>query len=232
MVAASKPSSPNENRAAARIRSRVSLDPGRRPGSEDTRGRILAAARAAFGERGYDGATVRDIAGRAGVDPALVHHYFGTKQRLFVAAMEIPVDFSEVIPLVHDGPPEERGERIARFFLELWDSPAMRPLMLGIVRSAATDPVAAGMFRRALAEGPFLALARATDRPDADLRATLVGTQLVGLAMARYIVKVDPIASADREVLVRAIGPTLQRYLTGDLGGDRGGDLGGAEPLG
>jgi hypothetical protein len=75
-------------------------------------------------------------------------------------------------------------------------------------------------------------MARATDLPDADLRATLVGTQLVGLAMARYIVKVDPIASADREVLVRAIGPTLQRYLTGDLGGDRGGDLGGAEPLG
>jgi AcrR family transcriptional regulator len=192
---------------------------GRRPGAGDTRGRILRAARTAFGERGYEGATIRDVAARAGVDPALVHHYFGTKQRLFLAAMEIPVDFSEVIPLVLDGPPEELGARIARFFLELWDSPAMHPLMLGIVRSATTDPVAAGMFRRVLAEGPFLAMARATDRPDADLRATLVGTQLVGLAMARYIVKVDPIAAADREVLVRATGPTLQRYLTGDLGG-------------
>jgi AcrR family transcriptional regulator len=192
---------------------------GRRPGSSDTRERILAAARFSFGELGFEAATIRGVAARAGVDPALVHHYFGTKQRLFLAAMEIPVDFSEVIPLVLDGPPEELGARIARFFLELWDSPAMHPLMLGIVRSATTDPVAAGMFRRVLAEGPFLAMARATDRPDADLRATLVGTQLVGLAMARYIVKVDPIAAADREVLVRATGPTLQRYLTGDLGG-------------
>ena len=192
---------------------------GRRPGSGDTRGRILVAARAAFGELGFEGATIRGVAGRAGVDPALVHHYFGTKQRLFLAAMEIPFDVAEVIPLVLDGPPEEQGARIAGYFLELWDSPAMHPLMLGIVRSATTDPVAAGMLRRVLAEGPFLAMARATDRQDADLRATLVGTQLVGLALARYIVKVDPITSADREVLVRAIGPTLQRYLTGDLGG-------------
>jgi len=192
---------------------------GRRPGSSDTRDRILLAARAAFGELGFEAATIRGVAARAGVDPALVHHYFGTKQQLFVAAMEIPHDVAAVIPRALDGPLEELGLRIARFVLELWDSPEMHPLMLGIVRSAATDPVAAGMFRQVLAEGPFLALARATDRPDADLRATLVGSQLVGLAMARYIVKVDPIASADREVLVRAIGPTLQRYLTGDLGG-------------
>jgi len=196
---------------------------GRRPGSSDTRSRILVAARAAFGELGFEGATIRGVACRAGVDPALVHHYFGTKQRLFLAAMEIPVDFAEVIPLVLAGPPEELGARIARYFLELWDSPAMHPLLLGIVRSATTDQVAAGMLRRVLAEGPFLAIARAADRHDADLRATLVGTQLVGLAMARYIVQVDPITSADREVLVRAIGPTLQRYLTEDLGGSEPG---------
>jgi len=192
---------------------------GRRPGSSDTRDRILVAARAAFGELGFEAATIRGVAAQAGVDPALVHHYFGTKQRLFVAAMEIPADTAAIIPRAMEGPPEQLGLRIARLILELWDSPEMHPLMLGIVRSAATDPVAADMFRQVLAEGPFLALARATDRPDADLRATLVGSQLVGLAMARYIVKVDPIASADRETLVRAIGPTLQRYLTGDLGG-------------
>lgn len=190
---------------------------GRRPGSSDTRNRILVAARAAFGELGYDGATIRGVAGRAGVDPALVHHYFGTKQRLFVTAMEVPLDVAAVIPRALEGPPDQLGERIARYVLELWDSPAMHPLMLGIVRSAATDPVAADMFRQVLAEGPFLAMAQATDRPDAPLRATLVGAQLVGLAMARYIVKVDPIAAVDPEVLVRAIGPTLQRYLTGDL---------------
>ncbi len=193
---------------------------GRRPGSSDTRDRILAAARAAFGELGFDAATIRGVAARAGVDSALVHHYFGTKQRLFVAAMELPVDVASVIARALDGPSDELGERIARYVLDLWDSPAMHQLMLGIVRSAATDPVAAGMLRRVLAEGPFLAMARATDRPDADLRATLVGSQLVGLAMARYVVKVEPIASADLEVLARAIGPTLQRYLTGDLGAD------------
>jgi AcrR family transcriptional regulator len=192
---------------------------GRRPGSSDTRDRILGAARATFGELGFEAATIRGVAVRAGVDPALVHHYFGTKQRLFVAAMKIPVDFAAVIPRALEGPPEELGERIARLVVGTWDLPAMRPLMLGIVRSAATDPVAAGMFRQVLAEGPLLAMARATDRSDADLRATLVGSQLVGLAMARYIVMVEPIASADREVLVRAVGPTLQRYLTGSLGG-------------
>lgn len=195
---------------------------GRRPGSSNTRERILGAARIAFGELGFEAATIRLVAARAGVDPALVHHYFGTKQRLFVAAMEMPVDVGAVIPLALDGPPYELGERIVRIFLELWDSPAVHPLMLGIVRSAATDPVAAGMFRRILTEGPFPALAKATDRPDADLRATLVGSQLVGLAMARYVVQVEPIASADREVLARAVGPTLQCYLTGDLGVDPG----------
>ncbi len=99
----------------------------------------------------------------------------------------------------------------------------MRPLLLGVIRSATTDPVAAGMLRRILAEGPLLALARAIDRPDAALRASLAGSQLVGLMMARYVVGVEPLASAPRESVVRAIGPTIQRYLTGDLGvGDSG----------
>jgi AcrR family transcriptional regulator len=203
---------------------------GRRPGASDTRERILAAARAAFGELGFEAATIRGMAARAGVDPALVHHYFGTKQQLFVAAMEIPVDTAAVIPEALAGPPGELGERIARLFLELWDSPSMHPLMLGIVRSATTDPVAAAMFRRVLAEGPFLALARAANRPHSDLRATLVGTQLVGLALARYVVKIEPIASTEREVLARAIGPTLQRYLAGDLGEVLDTDAGGAAP--
>ena len=192
---------------------------GRRPGSSDTRERILVAARASFGELGFDGATVRGVAARAAVDPALVHHYYGTKQRLFVAAMEIPVDFPAVLPRLLEGPPGELGERLARFILGLWDSPAMQPLILGLVRSATTDPVAAAMLRRVITEGPLLTLAQATDLPDPDLRVTLVGSQVVGLAMARHIVNVEPLASAPLEVLVRAIGPTIQRYLTGDLDG-------------
>lgn len=195
---------------------------GRRPGTEDTRSRVLLAARTSFGERGFDGATIRDVAQRAGVDPALVHHYFGSKQQLFVAAMEFPWDLPVMVSRILDGPRDELGARLARHVLELWEAPAFRPLLLGVVRSATTDPIAAAMLRQLLAEGPFLALARATDRPDAALRATLAGSQLIGLALARYVVAVEPLASAPPEVLVRAIAPTLQRYLTGDLAeGDR-----------
>jgi AcrR family transcriptional regulator len=176
-----------------------------------------------FAERGLEATTVRDVARRAEVDPALVHHYFGSKQQLFVAAMELPVDFQTVVPRLLEGPRDELGERFVRFLLDLWEAPAMRPLMLGIIRSASTDPIAAGMLRRNLAEGPLLAVARAIDRPDAALRATLAGSQLVGLMMARYVVGVEPLASAPRETIVRTIGPAIQRYLTGDLAGDLAG---------
>jgi len=193
--------------------------PGRRPGASDSRERILAAARAAFAERGFEAATIRDIARRAEVDPALVHHYFGSKQQLFVAAMELPIDVETFVPRLVAGPPDEVGERFIRFLLELWERPELRPLMLGVIRSAATDPVAAGMLRQVLAAGPLLALARAIDRPDAALRASLAGSQLVGLMMARYVVAVEPLASAPPEVVARAIGPTIQRYLTGSIDG-------------
>ena len=190
---------------------------GRRPGASDTRSRVLLAARTSFGERGFEGATIRDIALRAGVDPALVHHYFGSKQQLFVSAMEFPFDLERMVTRLLDGPRDELGDRFVRFILELWEAPANRSLLLGVVRSASTDPVAAAMLRRLLAEGPFLALARAIDRPDAAFRATLAGSQLIGLAIARYVVAVEPLASASTETLVHALGPTVQRYLVGDL---------------
>jgi AcrR family transcriptional regulator len=203
---------------------------GRRRGASGTRERILDAARTAFGEAGFDGATIRAIAARAGVDPALVHHYFGTKQRLFVAAMELPVDVEAVVPRLLAGDPAGVGGRIVRFVLDLWDQPQTRPVMLGVLRSAASDPVAAGLLRALLAEGPFAAMARAilaeepyrtlagpVEPAEADLRATLVGSQLVGLAVARYIVAVEPLASASREAVAAAVGPTVQRYLLGDL---------------
>jgi AcrR family transcriptional regulator len=180
---------------------------------------VLLAARTSFGERGFDGATIRDVATRAGVDPALVHHYFGSKQQLFVAAMELPLDLPALVLRLLEGPREELGERFVRFVLELWETTAFRPLLLGVVRSATTDPIAAAMLRQLLAEGPFLALARAIDLPDATLRATLAGSQLIGLALARYVVAVEPLASVPPEVLVRALAPTVQRYLVGDLTG-------------
>ncbi|MCU0484440.1 MAG: TetR family transcriptional regulator [Chloroflexi bacterium] len=205
--------------------------PGRRPGPSDTRERILGAARAAFAEAGFDGATIRSIAAAAGVDPALIHHYFGSKQRLFVAAMRLPVDPAAVAPGLLAGDPAGVGERLVRFVLGLWDEPSTRSSMVGIVRSAAADPVAAGMLRQILAEGPFAAIVRAVmaeepyrslvgpiGRPAAELRATLIGSQLVGLLMARSVVAVEPLASTPAETIVAAVGPTIQRYLVGDLG--------------
>jgi AcrR family transcriptional regulator len=190
---------------------------GRRAGAADTRGEILAAARQGFGEQGFDGTTVRAVAARAGVDPALVHHYFGSKQALFLAAMELPFDFDALIDRVMSGPRKAIGERLVRQALELWEDPATRSLLMAIVRSATTDPVAAGMLRRVLTEGPMLALIRASGQPDAALRATLAGSQVVGLAMARYVIGVEPLASASADQVARAIGPTIQRYLVGDL---------------
>jgi AcrR family transcriptional regulator len=160
---------------------------------------------------------MRAIAAVAGVDAHLVHHYFGTKQRLFVAAMELPEEALAGLPRVIAGPPDHLGERFVRYLLELWESPAVQPLILGLVRSATSDPVAAAMLRRLITEGPVLVVARALDRPDAALRATLAGSQFVGLTMVRSIVGVEPLASADGEVIVRAIAPAIQRYLTADL---------------
>lgn len=191
---------------------------GRRPGAADTRGRILDAARTAFSERGFEGTSVRLVATGAGVDAALVHHYFGTKQRLFVAAMEFPVDFASTVPALLDGPPDRLGERFIRFILELWDQPRVRPMLLGVVRSAATDLLAATMLRDVLAAGPILALVTALDRPDAPLRASLAGSQFLGLVLARYVVGIEPLASLDADDVARVMGPTIQRYLTGDLG--------------
>lgn len=190
---------------------------GRRAGSADTRGEILSAARQVFGEHGFENASVRKVAARAGVDPALVHHYFGTKQALFLAAMELPIDFKALVDQVAAGPRSEIGARLVRQTLELWEDPATRSLLMGIVRSATTDEVAAEILRSLLSEGPILALSRASGQPDADLRATLAGSQVVGLAMARYVIGVEPLASASIDDLVRAIGPTVQRYMVGRL---------------
>ena len=188
---------------------------GRRPGGEDTRARIVDAARSAFGERGYEGASIRDVATRAGVDPALVHHYFGTKQRLFVAAMEFPVDVATVVPRLLAEGEDGVGERFVRFVVEQWDRPDVHPTLLGVVRSAATDPVAAGMLRSLLTDGPLRALAGAIHQADADARVALAGSQLVGLAMARYIVRLEPLASMTSAEGAADVGPVGERYLYG-----------------
>ena len=190
---------------------------GRRPGAEDTRGRILAAAREAFAARGFEGTSIRAVASAAGVDPALVHHYFGTKQRLFVAASRFPVDVHALVPAIMAGSRDGLGERFVSTIVGLWDRAEVRPLVVGIVRSAATDEVAAGMLRAILTEGPMRAIVEALGTPDAAARASLAGSQLVGMALARYVVRLEPIASMTPAELGAAIGPTIERYLVGDV---------------
>jgi AcrR family transcriptional regulator len=191
---------------------------GRRPGVSGTREAILDAARRAFAEHGYQQATIRQVAELAGVDPALVHHYFGTKQGLFAAAMRFPVNPLERLSAVLADDPELVGQRMVEAFLSIWDHAADRSPLLALVRSAVGEDHATDMLREFITEEILGQIAHRLGRPDASLRATLVGSQLIGLAMARYIVKVEPLASAPAAQVAAAVGPTLQRYLTGDIG--------------
>jgi len=195
---------------------------GRRAGPSETRERIATSARDAFGERGFEATTIRGIAVRAGVDPALVHHYFGTKQRLFLSVMRLPFEPGAVRAAVLDPGPAGSGPRLVRFFLSVWDEqPGMRPILTGIVRSASTDPDAAELLRGLIGRQGIFRIVEAIAPDQSELRTVLVGSQLLGLAMARYVVGVEPLAGADPEQIVAAIGPTIERYLLGDLGSDR-----------
>jgi AcrR family transcriptional regulator len=190
---------------------------GRRPGASGTREAILDAARRAFAEQGYQRATVRGVAELAGVDPALVHHYFGTKQALFVAAVQLPINPIEQLAALLADDPDRIGERMIGVFLSVWDQTANNSPMLALVRSAVGDEQAAAMLREFITEEVLGRIAEELGSPDAKLRAALAGSQLIGLMMARYIIRVDPVASAPAAQLAAAVGPTLQRYLTGDI---------------
>jgi AcrR family transcriptional regulator len=191
---------------------------GRRPGNPDTREAILTAARDAFADRGYDGASIRSIATGAGVDPALVHHYFGTKEQLFMDAVGAPIDPREVLPRVVAGGKEEVGERLVRTMLSIWDSPA-GAAGVALMRSALSHDWTARLMREFLTTQILRRVMRQLDlNPrEAPLRASLVASQVAGLAMVRYVLKIEPLASARPDVVVAAVAPTIQRYVTGDL---------------
>jgi AcrR family transcriptional regulator len=191
---------------------------GRRPGAPDTRAEVLAAARASFAEKGFRGTTIRAVAAAAGVDPALVHHYFGSKDDLFLAALEMPVDPRALLaPVVAQGP-DGAGERLLRTFLSVWDEPDTQVRLLAVVRSVLGDDDA-----RLLKEGfipvvvgPVLAQL-VKDRPE--VRIPLVASQVMGLIVTRYVVALPAMAQMPAEDVVARIGPVLQHYLTGDVDG-------------
>jgi AcrR family transcriptional regulator len=187
---------------------------GRRPGPTATPGAIRQAATRQFSELGYDRATVRSIAREAEVDPALVIHHFGSKQRLFVEAVELPFPPEELISQLASGPLSEVGERVVRFVLSVLADDEARARWIGLIRSAVTEPEATRVFREILTTRIFRPLAEQLGMDEAPLRATLAGSQVVGLVMARHIVLIEPLASLEEERLVDTIAPTIQRYLT------------------
>ncbi|CAN5326563.1 TetR family transcriptional regulator [soil metagenome] len=196
---------------------------GRRPGDGDTREAILEAARRRFARDGYKGATMRRIAHDAGVDAALVHHYFGTKDRLFGAALDVPVRPQELLPPVLAAGPDGLGERLLRLFLSVWDAEGDGGPFAALIRSAVANERAAALLREFVTTQVLGAVTASLDVDRPRLRATLVGTQLVGLGMARYVLRLEPVASAPADALVPLVAPTLQRYLTGDLPGPSAG---------
>ncbi|MER5382104.1 TetR family transcriptional regulator [Streptomyces sp. NPDC002688] len=180
-----------------------------------TRDRILEAAREEFSERGYEKTSVRGIAKSAGVDSALVHHYFGTKEQVFEAAVEGAMAPALGAPdTIVEGPLDGVGERLTRFFLGVWENPTSRTPLLAIVRSAVNNDTAAAVFRRLVAAQLLRRVAARLDVPDAELRVELAAAQLVGVAMLRHVIKVEPLASVDLERIVARVAPVVQGHLT------------------
>jgi AcrR family transcriptional regulator len=191
---------------------------GRRPGGADTRAEIVAAASLEFAEGGYAGASLRAIARRAGVDPALVHHYFADKSELFVAAMDLPGDPQAVAQEATVPGGGFLGERVVERFLAQWEEDGVSgsPAFVAMAQAVASSPEAADAMREFLAErlthggGPF------DDVDVAHVRRALISSQLVGLGWTRYVLRIEPLASAPRAVVARWAGPTLDRYFTLD----------------
>lgn len=183
----------------------------------DRRQAILDAAREQFAEKGYAAASVRAIARVADVDPALVHHYFGSKEKVFVAAMELPFDPADRLSVALEGDLDGLAERLTRMFLGMWADPMFRTPMLGLVRSAFTSEQGATMLREFVGEALLgrVAQAASTAGPVDPLRVQAAAGQLVGVVILRYVVRLEPLASASDEDLVALVAPVVHRHLYG-----------------
>lgn len=190
---------------------------GRPRGETGTRESILEAARGEFLQHGFDRATIRGIAGSASVDPALVHHYYGTKQNLFIAALQLPPEIPTLLAKVLAGSSEDAGERLVRFFFSVWDGPGAASPFLMLLRSAVSNPQATAMLREFVTDVMIRPTTEQLAVDGAAIRAPLAASHMIGIAFLRYLIELEPIKSASVEALVAMVGPTLQRYLTGPL---------------
>jgi AcrR family transcriptional regulator len=186
---------------------------GRRPGAPRTREDILLVARRSFGARGYDATSLRSIARQADVDPALLIHYFGTKDALFVAALEVTMGPSAMFGGLANETIAEAAQLIVRRYLLMLEQEQTRDVVLGLVRSAVSSERAATMLREFLSQNVTSFLRPLIAHPDAELRASLLVAQLIGIAMLRHVVKAEAVASASNEDLVSRVAPVIEAYL-------------------
>ncbi|MEV8212369.1 TetR family transcriptional regulator [Leifsonia sp. NPDC077715] len=190
--------------------------PRKERGEASTRSAILKAAGDEFAERGYEAASLRAVARRAGVDSALVHHYFDGKPDLFAATLEAPLRPDRVLEVVLSGPRDRVGEALVRYLLERLDDEKAARRMVVILRTVLGGGPGTRMVREFLTREVLSKLAALNDAPDAELRAELAASQLVGLMMVRYGLRIEPIASTPAEELVRRVGPVVQSHLLGE----------------
>jgi AcrR family transcriptional regulator len=186
----------------------------RRRKSDDTRDAILAAARALFAEVGYQAATVREIAARAGADPALVIRYFGGKEALFVRVTDFDLG-----TLVLDGIPRDGiGRHLVRHFLDIWEGPRSNGALVVLLRTASTSEAAAARMRTIFAAQVRPAIAATlADPAEADTRAGLIASHVLGIALCRHVLHLPPVVAMSADRLIATVGRTLQGYLTAPL---------------
>lgn len=216
-VAAGQPAASRQSTPADRVPASHPRPRGRRPGRPDTRQRILETARHLFANLGYDRTTIRQVAEKAQVDPALVVYYFGSKEGLFRAAVAWPVDMEQAARQVLAGDPAKLGERLARLLCQIWEDKTTRHPLTVILRNAVQHEEAARLMSEFMAKEMVARAASFTKDSLGPLRGALVHSTLAGLVLNRYLLQIEPLASAPVEVVAQAVGPTIQRYLTGKI---------------
>jgi AcrR family transcriptional regulator len=191
---------------------------GRRPGAPDTRGAIIDAARAEFAARGFDATSMRAVARAADVDPALVHHYFDSKDELFQAVLDLPFSPRDEIRSALDVPRDRLGAAVIGLVLKIWDDPERQPTLLALIRSSTTTQSATDLLRDGLLRTLLREIAAASGITEPEERLPFVATQTIGLIFARYVLRIEPLAGLPADAVVARIGPVIQHYLTGKLG--------------